>query len=96
MKQHRIARTGQMAAVLGLVLGMGLLAACRRLCAIAAEWRLNKVLPSCTLAHASARPGRDASAEKRRHSFWQRRPTANRSGPFTASAPARHMRPFAT
>ena len=29
MKQHRIARTGQMAAVLGLVLGMGLLAACR-------------------------------------------------------------------
>lgn len=29
MKLHRIARSGQMAAMLGLVLGMGLLAACR-------------------------------------------------------------------
>ncbi len=29
MKQHRIARAGQLAATLGLILGMGLLAACR-------------------------------------------------------------------
>ena len=29
MKQHRIARAGQHAATLGLILGMGLLAACR-------------------------------------------------------------------